>query len=286
MALLYINNNGTILSNDAPTIHPGNRGHLYGDGVFESIRLINGKPLNMENHVKRMLDGAKVIKMRTPSYYTTEFFEAKIFELCHRSGILEGGRCRLSLDRVSGGSYLPESNECNYYIEVYPYDVNHFELNAKGIEVDIYKDIKLQKNFLSNYKTKSGLTYVMAALSAQEKGLDDLFLINDKGNILETSSCNIFIVSNGVLYTPGLDEGCLAGTTRMQIINIALANGIKVYECAILPQNVLAADEILITNAIRGINWIGGYRTKRFHNNMARKLVVLLNDFWEKKLVD
>ena len=74
MALLYINNNGTILSNDAPTIHPGNRGHLYGDGVFESIRLINGKPLNMENHVKRMLDGAKVIKMRTPSYYTTEFF--------------------------------------------------------------------------------------------------------------------------------------------------------------------------------------------------------------------
>jgi branched-chain amino acid aminotransferase len=93
-------------------------------------------------------------------------------------------------------------------------------------------------------------------------------------------------VSNGVLYTPGLDEGCLAGTMRMQIINIALANGIKVYECAILPQNVLAADEILITNAIRGINWIGGYRTKRFHNNMARKLVVLLNDFWEKKMVD
>jgi branched-chain amino acid aminotransferase len=284
MALLYINNNGTILSNDAPTIHPGNRGHLYGDGVFESIRLINGKALNMDNHVKRMLDGAKVIKMRTPSYYTTEFCESKILELCQRSGIKEGGRCRLSLDRVSGGAYLPESNECTFYIEVYPYEVNHFELNAKGLEVDIYQDIKLQKNFLSNYKTKSGLTYVMAALSAKDKGLDDLFLVNERGNILETSSCNIFIVSNGVLYTPGLEEGCLAGTMRMQIINIALANGIKVYECAILPQNVLAADEIIVTNAIRGINWIGGYRTKRFHNNMARKLVVLLNDYWEKQL--
>jgi len=284
MALLYINNNGTILSNDAPTIHPGNRGHLYGDGVFESIRLINGKPLNMENHVKRMLDGAKVIKMRTPSYFTTDFFESKIIELCQRSGINEGGRCRLSLDRVAGGAYLPESNECTFYMEVYPYDVNHFELNAKGLEVDIYQDIKLQKNFLSNYKTKSGLTYVMAALSAKDKGLDDLFLVNERGNILETSSCNIFVVSNGVLYTPGLDEGCLAGTMRMQVINLALANGIKVYECPILPQNVLAADEILVTNAIRGINWIGGYRTKRFHNNMARKLVVLLNDYWEKQL--
>ena len=284
MAILYVNNNGTILPNDAPTIHPGNRGHLYGDGVFESIRVMSGKPLNLENHIKRLLDGARVIKMRTPSYYTPEFFREKLNELIQKSDIEEGGRCRLSLDRVTGGAYLPDSNECTFYIEVYPYDVNHFELNAKGLEVDIYQDIKLQKHFLSNYKTKAGLTYVMAALSAKEKGLDDVFLSNDRGNILETSSCNVFVVSNGVLYTPGLDEGCLAGTMRMQVINLAIANGIKVYECAILPQNLLAADEIFITNAIRGINWIGGYRTKRFFNNMSRKLIVLLNEYWEKEL--
>jgi branched-chain amino acid aminotransferase len=284
MATLYVNNNGTILTADAPTIHPGNRGHLYGDGVFESIRVMNGRPLNVVNHVKRMLEGAKVIKMRTPSFFTTSFFEEKIIELLRMSNITEGGRCRMSLDRATGGAYLPDSNECTFYIEVYPYEVSHFELNAKGLEVDIYQDIKIQKNFLSNYKTKAGLTYVMAAIAAKEKNLDDLFLANDKGNILETSCCNIFIVSNGVLYTPGLDEGCLAGTMRMQIINLAIANGIKVYECTILPQNLLAADEIFVTNAIRGINWIGGYRTKRFFNNMSRKLVVLLNDHWEREL--
>jgi branched-chain amino acid aminotransferase len=284
MAVLYVNNNGTILPSDSPTIYPGNRGHLYGDGVFESIRIMSGKPLNLENHIKRMLDGARVIKMRTPSFYTVDFFRERIIELIQRSEIHEGGRCRLSLDRVTGGAYLPDSNESSFYIEVYPYDVNHFELNAKGLEVDIYQDIKIQKNFLSNYKTKAGLTYVMAALSAKEKGLDDVFLSNDRGNILETSSCNVFVVSNGVLYTPGLDEGCLAGTMRMQIINLAISHGIKVYECAILPQNLLAADEIFITNAIRGINWIGGYRTKRFFNNMSRKLIVLLNEFWETEL--
>jgi len=284
MSVLYVNNNGTLLPADAPTIHPGNRGHLYGDGVFESIRVIGGRPLNIENHIKRLIEGAKAIKMRTPSYFNSIFFEEKLKDLLQKSNIKEGGRCRLSLDRVTGGAYLPDSNECTYYIEVYPYDVNHFELNAKGLEVDIYQDIKLQKNFLSNYKTKTGLTYVMAAISAQEKGLDDVFLSNDKGNILETSSCNIFIVSNGVLYTPSLDEGCLAGTMRMQIVNLAIMHGIKVYECAILPQNILAADEIFVTNAIRGINWVGGYRTKRFYNNMSRKLVVLLNEFWEKKL--
>jgi branched-chain amino acid aminotransferase len=123
----------------------------------------------------------------------------------------------------------------------------------------------------------------MAALSAKANGLDDHFLTDLKGQILETSSCNIFIISNGVLYTPGLEEGCLAGTMRMQVINLALANGIKVYECAIMPQNLLAADEVFLTNAIRGINWVGGYRTKRYQNNIARKLVVLLNEYWERQ---
>lgn len=284
MALLYINNNGEVLSNEGPTIHPGNRGHLYGDGVFESIRIMAGKILNLENHFSRLIDGAKVIKMQIPNYYTTAFFDEKINELLSKSGIKDGGRCRLSLDRMTGGAYLPESNECTFYIEVYPYEVSHFELNPKGFEVDIYQDIKIQKNFFSNYKTKSGLTYVMAAINAKEKGLDDLFLSDYKGNILETSSCNIFIVSNGVLYTPGLDQGCLAGTMRMQIINLAIENGIKVYECPILPQHLLSADEILMTNAIRGINWIGEYRNKQYSNNMSRKLVVLLNKYWENQL--
>lgn len=281
--MLYINNNGTVLTNDAPTIHAGNRGHVYGDGVFESIRIMNGVPLNMENHIRRLLEGAKAIKMRPASFFTTHFFEEKIIDLCKRSEITEGGRCRISLDRVTGGAYKPESNEATYFIEVYPYETNNFELNSKGLEIDQYSDIKKQKNFLSNYKTKSGLIYVMAAINATERKLDDVLIANDRGGILESSSCNIFVVSNGVLYTPGLEEGCLAGTMRMQIINLALKHNIKVYECNILPQNLLAADEIFLTNAIRGVNWVSGYRTKRYFNNMSRKFVALLNDFWEEQ---
>jgi branched-chain amino acid aminotransferase len=142
----YVNNNGTLLPADAPTISPGNRAHLYGDGVFESIRIINGRPLNLENHILRLLAGARAIHMRPSASYTTPFFEAKIIELCQQSGINEGGRCRLSLDRISGGAYLPDANEAIYYIEVLPYEVNHFELNARGLELDIYQEIKLQKN--------------------------------------------------------------------------------------------------------------------------------------------
>ena len=68
MAQLYVNSNGTIIANDGPTIQAGNRGHLYGDGVFESIRIMNGKPLNMDNHIKRLIEGAKAIKIKRVKY--------------------------------------------------------------------------------------------------------------------------------------------------------------------------------------------------------------------------
>ena len=89
-------------------------------------------------------------------------------------------------------------------------------------------------------------------------------------------SGNLFIVSNGVLYTPSLSDGCLGGVMRMQIINLALENGIKVYECSLNPQNLLAADELFFTNASRGVQWVVGYRTKRYTHRMALHLTELL----------
>ncbi|HLP54418.1 MAG TPA: aminotransferase class IV [Fluviicola sp.] len=278
---LFVNNNGKIISNTGPSIMAGNRGYTYGDGLFESLRILNGKVLNIEQHFNRLVEGAKVMKMRFPSFYTPEFFEGHIAELIKLSKIEEGGRVRLSIDRLGGGTYLPDINEVSYFIEVYPLENNLFGLNAKGLEVDLYQDIKKTKTPLSNFKTKNGIIYVLAAISAREKGLDDMLLINEKGQILESSHSNIFVVSNGVLYTPSLADGCLAGTMRMQVINLALKNGLKVYECPILPSNLLVADEVFLTNAVRGITWIGGYRTKRYFNTTARKIVAFLNDAWE-----
>jgi branched-subunit amino acid aminotransferase/4-amino-4-deoxychorismate lyase len=116
----------------------------------------------------------------------------------------------------------------------------------------------------------------MASLWCMERHLDDCLLQNDRGNIIESSSGNLFIVSNGVLYTPALSDGCLGGVMRMQIINLALENGIKVYECSLNPQNLLAADELFFTNASRGVQWVSAYRTKRYAHRMALHLVDLL----------
>ncbi|MFZ9047083.1 MAG: aminotransferase class IV [Cyclobacteriaceae bacterium] len=279
--MLYVNYNGEILENSGPVMRSGNRGYLYGDGLFESIRIINGKPINLKNHITRLLEGAKHLKMRVPSFYSLEFFEKHILELAQKSDIKYGGRCRLSLDRISGGTYSPESNEVEYFIEVYALENNFYTLNQKGLEIDLYMDLKKPINFLSGYKTKNGLIYVLASIAAKEKGVDDFLLHNENGGIIEATSSNIFVVSNGVLYTPGLEEGCLAGTMRMQVINLALEHGIKVYECNLMPQNLLVADEIFLTNAIKGVVWVSGYRTKRYVNTISKRFIDLLNAKWE-----
>ncbi len=284
MSTLYVNNNGKVLPAEDFSLKSGNRGHLYGDGVFESIRIFNGQLINLNHHINRMLDGAKLLKMRIPVYFTEDFFKGKIEELIEKSNINEGGKVRISIDRMSGGTYIPEYNEATFYIEVMPFRDKRFQLNSKGIEVDLFMDMKKQKCKLSNFKTKNGLLYILAGLWAKEKNIDEALLQNEAQQIIESSSANLFVVSNGVLYTPSLEEGCLAGTMRMQVINLAISNGIKVYECSILPQNLLSADEVFLTNAISGITWVVGYRTKRYYNTLAHKFVELLNDYWEMAL--
>lgn len=280
--MLYVNNNGEVIENNGPVIRSGNRGYLYGDGLFETIRIINGRPVNLKHHIGRLLEGAKALKMRVPSFYSVDLFEKLIIELTERSDIKYGGKCRLSLDRIAGGTYTPESNEVEYFIEVYPLENNLYQLNQKGLEIDLYMDLRKSKNLLSGFKTKNGLIYVLASIAAKEKGVDEFLLHNENGGIIEATSSNIFVVSNGVLYTPGLEEGCLAGTMRMQIINLALENGIKVYECNLMPQNLLVADEIFLTNAVQGVKWVSGYRTKRYINTTAKQFIDLLNSKWEK----
>lgn len=274
----FISINGKIINPNEKSIAVNNRGYLYGDGCFESIKVFKGKVYNLDNHIARILSGAKILKMRLPAYFSVGYFNTQIRDLIASSGLVTGGKIRLSFDRTSGGTYLPDSNEVDYVIEYIPNDLESFVINDHGLEVDIYSEMKKPINILSAIKSKNGLLYVLASIAAKEKKLDDLLLINEKGNIIEGTSSNLMIVSNGVLYTPSLEDGVTAGTMRMLIINLALKNGIKVYECSLLPQNLLAADEILLVNAISGVKWIGGYRTKRYRNEMAKKLVQLLNN--------
>lgn len=267
--------NGELREADKPVITLDNRAFHYGDGVFETIRVVNGTPCFLDAHWARVTEGMKVLRIQPPAGLDRQSLERYLVQLVARCG-LPNGRARLTVFRDSPGYYRPQHHAGGFSIELKPIPFDVYTLNDHGLTVDIYPEMRKPVNMLAMHKTLACQLYVMASLWCMERSLDDCLLQNDRGNIIESSSGNLFIVSNGVLYTPSLTDGCLGGVMRMQIINLALENGIKVYECSLTPQNLLAADELFFTNASRGIQWVGHYRTKRYTHRMARSLVDLL----------
>lgn len=269
--------NGEWIQSEGGVISPQHRAFCFGDGFFESIRLINGRPVFVEHHFKRLTDTAAALGIHVPATLTTQSLTTQLTALAEQNGITQGGRIRMTVSRVPGGTYLPEGDAMDYFIQAYPFEANYFELNAEGKDIDIFPDLKKTVDKLSVFKTLNCNVYIMATLFAREKKWDDALIQNYRSSIIEASSSNLFLVSNGVLYTPGLEDGCIGGIMRMNVINLAIERGIKVYECSLNPQNLLVADEIFLTNSIRGVQWVSSYRTKRYFNTTSKQLVELLN---------
>ena len=270
--------NGEFFSSDKPILSINNRSFRYGDGLFESIRVINGEVYNFKAHFSRLTSGMKVFMIEIPEYFTFEYFSNQIKSLLQHNGIHHGGRVKLTVYRKGEvASYFSETNEPGFIIEAEEFPSNEFVLNTEGIDVDVYNDLNKPLNKFSSFKTTNAYFYVNAILDAKQKGLGDQLLVNEKNNIIESTNSNFFIVSNGVLYTSPLTSGCVGGTMRMKVINLALENGIKVYESPITAGHLLSCDEIILTNAIQGVKWVRSYKTKRFFHKISDKLIELLN---------
>ncbi|MCB9196483.1 MAG: aminotransferase class IV [Flavobacteriales bacterium] len=271
-----VNFNGELINGEVPFLKD-NRAFRYGDSLFETIRVINGAPQNLDSHLNRLMSGAKILSYNVPSHFTTDFFRTEIGKLLQGNGIELGAKIRLHLFRNGQGTYRSVTDEVSYLISSETLLNNEYSLNPEGLVVDIYADYQKERSVLANLKTGNSLLYVLAMNYANQKNLDEVFILNQTGAIIESSQSNIFLVSNGVLYTPPLSDGCVGGTMRMHLINLALEKKVTVYESSLTPQNILVADEIILTNAVQGIQWVGAFRGKRYYNKMARTLINYLN---------
>ncbi len=271
----FVNHNGKLVPADSPVITLDNRAFHYGDGVFETMRIVRGRACYLDAHWARLMEGLRVLRIEMPPLLGRDALEKAIGELVERNG-MPNARGRLTVFRDSAGYYKPERNNGAFTLELFPVERETYILNERGYTVDLYPEMRKPVNVLAVHKTLGAQLFVMASLWSKEHHLDNCLLLNDRGNIIESSSGNIFIVSNGVLYTPPLSDGCMGGVMRMQLINTALANGIKVYESSLNPQNLLVADELFFTNVASGVQWVGAYRTKRYGHRMALRLQDLL----------
>ena len=267
--MAHINFNGDIAHDNDLLLNDFIRGFKYGDGVFETIRIVNGMPIFLDGHFKRLMSGLKVLMFDIPGSYTKQFFLSQKISM--------GGKVRLAVFRSGKGSYKPDNNSPLFIIEANEINDNEYVINDKGLKVDIFNDIQKHQSVLSSLKTANSLEYVVASVFAEKNNLDDCLMVNSKGNIIESTNSNIFIVSNKVLYTPPISEGCVGGVTRMNLINLLIKNKVGVYESNLNAQHLLSADEILLTNTIKGISWVSSFKNKRYFNKIGKKLISDLN---------
>ncbi len=276
----FCNYNGHIISIYEPVVSFANRAFRYGDALFETIRVINGKPMFLADHIRRIKVGMTILRMNVPPDFSVDNIARIISDLIKENKLVNDVRVRLTIFRNEGGFYTPQVNDISFLVETEDLGLkNGYNLNENGYNVEVFHDIKKSKNKLATLKTGNALLYVLAGIYKKDIKMDDCLIINEDGNICESISSNIFIVKNGALYTPSLAEGCVEGVLRKQIINIAQQNRILCYEIALAFNTMMNADEVFLTNAVQGVRWIGQYKTKNYVNKTSTFFTEKLNEF-------
>lgn len=273
-----INFNGTLVSQDA-NIVAQNRGFLYGDAVFETVKIVNSKILFLEDHYFRLMSSMRVIRMEIPMNFTMEYLEEQIISLVKNNGLESSARARITVCRNEGGYYLPQNNTVSFLIQATSIENALYAFDEKEYEVDLYKDFYVTKQLLSSIKTTNRLINVTGSIYASENGLDNCILLNDSKNVVEALQGNIFMLKGNVLITPPVSQGCLNGVMRKQILELAKKiGGIEVVEDIISPFDIQKADELFVTNVIKGVQPITKYRKKEFSIEISKVLVARLNE--------
>lgn len=274
-----VNHNGTIFSPEDAQLNPFNRGLLYGDGLFETIKAVNGKLLFWEDHYFRLMASMRILRMEIPMEFTPEFLEEELLKTLTASGLIDQtARIRITVYRSGGGTYLPEERGVGYYAFAKAHPNPFYLLNEEPYEVELYKDHYINADLISTLKTTNKIVHVTGSIYAQDNGYDNCLLVNNEKNIAEALQGNLFLVKGNHIKTPPLSDGCLRGVIRKQLISIIrLMDDYTFEEASISPFELQKADELFITNTIMGIQPITKYRKKEFKIETAAALLKKLN---------
>lgn len=274
-----INHNGTITPTDNAQLDPYNRGLLYGDGLFETMKVVNGKILFWEDHYFRLMASMRILRMEIPMDFTPEFLENEIKKTVEATDLLDKtARVRMTVYRAGKGTYLPEERGVGFYAFAKAHASPFYLLSEEPNEVELYKDHYVNADLLSTLKTTNKIIYVTGSIYAQDNGYDNCLLVNNEKNIAEALQGNLFLVKGTHIKTPPLSDGCLRGIIRKQLLDII--GQMKEYtfeEASISPFELQKADELFITNTIIGIKPITKYRKKEFGSETAAAILKKLN---------
>lgn len=277
----YINWNGKIVEKDKFHISPDNRSFRYGDGFFETMKIVNNNILLAGFHFTRFFSSLQLLSFDVPVLFTQEYFTEQIQNLLKKNKHSSLARVRMMIYRGNGGLFDPENLHPNFVIQTWPLQETINELNTNGLDIDIYTEARKVCDSFSMVKSNNYLSYAMAALWAKKNKLNDCVLLNPYNNICDSVIANIFIVQDNVIKTPAITQGCVNGVARSYLVECCKKNNIAISETIISVQDMLDASEVFLTNAVAGIRWV-----KQLGERMYNKPFIALklhNDYMRSR---
>ncbi len=260
--------NGRLISES--TFSGLNRGLYYGDGFFETMRLINGRVHLFNVHMKRFSKAMMHLGLNINDTISPLNLNVSLEKLAAANEI-DNGRVRLTVYRTAGGAFVPESDEVEWVAELISVEQNGFEINRKGLLIDVYKKERKWQHSALPFKSLNAAFYIQAGRFARDKKVDEVLVLNENDEIIESLYSNIFYFLNNKLCTPPIEGGGLPGVMRAFVIHVLQKNGVEVLERILQEEDLYNVEELFLTNAVKGIQWVGGFGAKRFYSRHIRE---------------
>jgi len=268
----YYNLNGKILNEFENHLSINNRSFRYGDGFFETMKLVDGQIQLKELHFNRIMYSLEVLGFKVSKHFSFDVFEQQIVELATKNAHRKLSRIRVNFFRQDAELFSIDYKEPHILIQSFQLNTTVKQLNENGLVVGLYSTAKKSCDIFSNIKSNNYLHYIMAAMWAKENKFNDALLLNSNNNIADSCIANIFIIKNSIVKTPALTEACIAGVMRQHIISKLKQNDIEVVETALNSDDVINADEVFLTNVIKGIMWVKQFNDSSYDNIITHKI--------------
>ena len=263
----YINLNGKITAAEDVAMPVDNGAFRYGYGLFETMLVQDGVIRLWQHHWERLFAGAEQLFFEQPPLMTEDYLEKEVLKTVWKNELPDLCRVRLQLFAGSGGLYSRDSKKPGFVIECFPLDESNLKLNENGLVAGIATGIAKPIDTLKNLKTCNALIYAIAAQQAMANKWNDAIICNTEIRMIESTVSNLFWIKDKTLYTPPLADGCIAGVMRRHILET-----ITVKEKSLTIMELLNADEVFLTNAIRRMRWVKNIADSNYGCKQVREL--------------
>jgi branched-chain amino acid aminotransferase len=259
--------NGRFIDSDEPVLLAGNAAFKWGEGLFETMKLVEGHILLAGLHWARLKNGLEVLGLNAAALQPV-VLENLLVQLALRNSCTEAARLRLQVFAEGAG--------LGFVAEAQPLAAADWGWEERGWTIGVFDEARKTTDCFSALKSSAYLPYRLASRFAEEHGWDDCLVLNSEGRPCESSKMNLFWLRDGVWFTPPLCEGCIEGVMRGHLLSVLADHHVGVEEAAVTLDELRNAEEICLTNALKGVRWVRQWDERIYAGKKGQEIFMLL----------